>query len=42
MNAAYMAVTVMARAFAIGMSGGILLLLVEVAMEIYEEHFKRW
>lgn len=42
MNAAYMAVTVMALAFAIGMSGGIALLLAEVAMEIYEEHFKHW
>lgn len=42
MNAAYMAVTVMAWAFAIGMSGGIALLLLEVAMEIYEEHFKHW
>ena len=42
MNAAYMAVTVMAWAFAIGMSGGIALLLAEVTMEIYEEHFKHW
>lgn len=42
MNAAYMALVVMAWAFAIGMSGGIALLLAEVAMEIYEEHFKHW
>lgn len=39
MNAAYMALVVMAWALAIALAGGVALFLVEVALEIYEEHF---
>lgn len=42
MNAAYMALVVMAWALAICMAGGVAFFLVEVAPEVYEEHFKRW
>ena len=42
MNAAYMALVVMAWALAIAMVGGVAFFLVEVAPEVYEEHFKRW
>jgi hypothetical protein len=41
MNAAYMALVVMAWALAIAMVGGVALFLVEVALEVYEEHFQR-
>jgi len=41
MNAAYMALVVMAWTLAIALAGGVALLLVEVALEIYEEHFHR-
>lgn len=41
MNAAYMAVTVMAWAFALAIAGGVALFLVDMALTIYEEHFKR-
>lgn len=42
MNAAYMALVVMAWELAIAMVGGVTFFLVEVALEVYEEHFKRW
>lgn len=41
MNAAYMVLVVMAWALAICMAGGVALFLVEVALEVYEEHFQR-
>ena len=41
MNAAYMALVVMAWALAIALAGGVALFLVEVALEIYGEHFHR-
>lgn len=40
-NAAYMALVVMAWALAIALAGGVALLLVTAALEIYEEHFHR-
>lgn len=40
MNAAYMALVVMAWALAVALAGGVALFLVEVGLEIYEEHFK--
>lgn len=44
MNAAYRALVVMAWALAIALAGGVELFLVDVALGIYEEHFKhlRW
>lgn len=41
MNAAYMALVVMAWALAIALAGGIELFPVDVALKIYEEHFHR-
>lgn len=41
MNAAYMALVVMAWAFAIAIAGGVALFFVDMALTIYEEHFKR-
>lgn len=41
MNAAYMALVVMAWAFALAIAGGVALFLVGMALTIYEEHFKR-
>lgn len=40
MNVAYMALVMMAWALAIALAGGVALFLVDVALEIYEEHFK--
>lgn len=40
LNAAYMAFVVMAWTFAI--AGAVAFFLVEVALELYEEHFKHW
>lgn len=42
LNAAYMAFVVMAWAFAIAIAGAVAFFLVEVAPELYEEHFKHW
>lgn len=42
MNAAYMALVVMAWALAIALAGGVALFPVSMALEIYEEHFHRW
>lgn len=42
MNAAHMALVVMAWAFAIALAGGVALFLVDVALKIYEEHFQCW
>ena len=42
LNAAYMALVVMAWTFALAIAGGVVLFLVDMALQIYEEHFKRW
>ena len=42
LNAAYMALVVMAWALAICMAGGVVPFLVDMALQIYEEHFKHW
>lgn len=39
--AAWMAIVVMTWAFAIGIAGGIALLLAEFVIEFYEEHFRK-
>ena len=41
-NAAYMALVVMAWALAIALAGGVALFRVSMALEIYKEHFRRW
>lgn len=41
MNAAYMAITVMAWAAAIGVAAVIVFAIIIAALEIYEEYFKR-
>lgn len=41
-NAAYMALVVMAWALAIALVGTVAYFLVSMALEIYEEHFRRW
>lgn len=40
MNAAYMALVVMAWAAAVGVAGSIALAVIVVVLEIYEEYFK--
>lgn len=42
MNAAYMALVVMAWAAAIGVAGSVAFAIIIVAPEIYEGHFKHW
>lgn len=42
MDAAYMALVVMAWAIAVALAGSVALYLVSMALEIYEEHFRRW
>lgn len=37
-----MALVVIAWAFAIAIAGAVAFFLVEVALELYEEHFKHW
>lgn len=41
-NAAYMALVVIAWAFAIAIAGAVAFFLVEMTLELYEEHFKHW
>ena len=41
MDAAYMALVVMAWAIAVALAGSVALLLVTAALKIYEEHFHR-
>ena len=40
-SAGYMALVVIAWAVAVGFAGGVTFLLVELAAEFYEEHFRR-
>ena len=40
-SAGYMALVVMAWAFAVGIAGGIAIVLAEFAMEFYKEHFRK-
>ena len=40
-SAGYMALVVIAWAFAAGFAGGVNFLLAELAAEFYEEHFRR-
>lgn len=42
MNAAYMALVVMARAAAIDVAGSVAFAIIIVALEIYEGYFKHW
>lgn len=42
MDAAYMALVVMAWAIAVALAGSVTLFLVSMALDIYKDYFRRW
>lgn len=42
MDAAYMALVVMAWAIAVALAGSVALFLVSMALDIYKDYFHRW
>ena len=42
MNAAYMALVVMAWAIAVALVGSVALYLVSMALDVYKDYFHRW